>query len=187
MDSLSERGSDDRATLLHNIDKMLQFNKEERESAGDQSSLFFGATEIKAIDIKLDPVDITPQGDKLMWEKELLGLYISGHPLDGYKHKLENREQNIRKIKEIGKEKMPIVLGGIIEDVRPVLTKKGEKMYFLKISDLTDSIEAVAFPKIITEENNDIFSPESCVVIKGAVSIRDGEKSILIDKIKLME
>ena len=79
-----------------------------------------------------------------------------------------------------------MVVGGIIEDIRSVMTKKGEKMFFLKISDLTDSIEAVAFPKILNE-SEDIFNTENCVVIKGTVSLRNDEKSILIDKIKLME
>lgn len=177
----------DRNLLLENIEKMLQFNKEETRDNGDQSSLFSGTVGVQATEIKLEPAKETTQADKLMWEKELLGLYISGHPLDTYKHKLENKENNVRKIKESAKDKSPVVFGGIIEEVRQAMTKKGEKMYFIKVSDLTDSIEAVAFPKNITEENNDIFSPESCVVIKGNVSIRDGEKSILIDKIKIME
>jgi DNA polymerase-3 subunit alpha len=121
-----------------------------------------------------------------MWEKELLGLYISGHPLDSFKDKLAGREKNIKRIKEEGKEKAPVVLGGIIENIRPVMTKKGEKMIFLKISDLSDSIDAVVFPKVY-EEFQDILIPESCIVIKGTFSLRNGEKSILIDKVKALE
>lgn len=181
MDAFGER-----ITLLNNMDKLLQFSKEEKQDVGDQSSLFGNTTGIKVADIILEEREKTSQADKLMWEKELLGLYISGHPLDTYKHKLENKETNIKKIKE-KKDKEVVVFGGIVEEVRPVLTKKGEKMYFLKISDLTDSIEAVAFPKIITEENSDLFTTEACVVIKGAISLRNDEKSVLIDKIKLME
>jgi hypothetical protein len=78
------------------------------------------------------------------------------------------------------------VVGGIIEEVRTVITKNGDKMVFLKIADLTDSIEAVAFPKIF-EEFQDILIPESCIVIKGTFSTRNAGKSILIDKVKLME
>ncbi|MFZ2522685.1 MAG: DNA polymerase III subunit alpha [Minisyncoccia bacterium] len=185
MDSLAG-GSDDRSMLLSNIDKMLQFSREERQDMGDQTSLFFG-TEIKATEIKLELNGKTTQGDKLMWEKELLGLYISGHPLDSYKDKLENKNLNIKKIKESKKDKDEVVFGGIIEELRPVMTKKGEKMYFLKVSDLSDSIEAVAFPKILTEESSGLFAVENCVVIKGSVSLRNGEKSVLIDKIRLME
>jgi DNA polymerase-3 subunit alpha len=183
MDSFGER-----ATLLHNLDRLLTFNKEERASASDQDSLFSALPiQAKASEVELEkaPGKVN-QADKLLWEKELLGLYISGHPLDNYKDKLEGRETNIKKIKETAKEKSPVVFGGIIEEIRSVLTKKGEKMIFLKLSDLSDSIEAVAFPKIL-EEFQDVLVPENCVVVKGTFSLRNGEKSILIDKIKLME
>jgi DNA polymerase III subunit alpha len=180
LDSFGER-----KTLLYNLDRLLQYNKEERRDDGEQSSLF-GTGEIQATEIKLEPTEKTTQADKLMWEKDLLGLYISGHPLDSYKDKLENKETNIKKIKDESKDKSAVVFGGIIEEIRPVMTKKGEKMYFVKVSDLTDSIEAVAFPKILSE-NEGLFSTDSCVVIKGTISIRNDEKSVLIDKIKLME
>ncbi len=172
---------------MHNLERLLTFNKEERNKGSDQDSLF-GSTisNLQNSEIELEKTGPTKMIDKLMWEKELLGLYISGHPLDNYKHKLENRENNIKKLKEAFKDKDPIVVGGIIEEMRNVLTKKGEKMCFMKIADLTDSIEAVAFPKIL-EEFADLLLIENCVVVKGTVSIRNGEKSILIGKVKLME
>ncbi len=191
MESLIKTGAldafGDRAELLHNLDRLLTFNKEERAKGDDQDSLFSGmAQSEESTEIDLEKVPKTNQADKLMWEKELLGLYISGHPLDSYKHKLEGRDANIKKIKETSKEKTPVVFGGIIEEIRPVMTKKGEKMIFLKISDLSDSIDAVAFPKVL-EEFQDILILESCVVVKGTFSLRNGEKSVLIDKVKLME
>lgn len=186
MDSLMEEG-DSRATLLHNLERLLTFNKEERAKENDQDSLFSGLAETThAANIVLLPAPEWNPTDQLVWEKELLGLYISGHPLDSYKQKLENKETNIKKIKETAKEKTPIVVGGIIEEVRAVMTKNGDKMIFLKIADLTDSIEAVAFPKVF-EEFQDILIPESCIVIKGTFSTRNAGKSILIDKVKLME
>lgn len=186
MDSLIKEG-ESRATLLHNLERLLTFNKEERNKENDQDSLFSGLAETThAANIVLLPAPEWNPTDQLVWEKELLGLYISGHPLDSYKHKLENKETNIKKIKETAKEKAPIVVGGIIEEVRSVMTKNGDKMVFLKIADLTDSIEAVAFPKVF-EEFQDILIPESCIVIKGTFSTRNAGKSILIDKVKLME
>jgi DNA polymerase-3 subunit alpha len=177
---------EDRATLLHNIDKMLAFNKEQRASESDQDSLFSGMSEpVQANELKLEKAPESNPADKLMWEKELLGLYISGHPLDSFREKLENKETNIQKIKEVGKEKMPVVFGAIIESIREVMTKKGEKMVFLKLSDLSDSIEAVAFPKVL-EEFQDMIIPESCIAVKGTFSTRNGEKSILVEKVKLL-
>ena len=173
-----------RANMLHNLETLLSFNKEERSKENNQDSLF-GNTE-KAEEIHLEKSAETNPADKLMWEKELLGLYISGHPLDSFKNKLEGREKNIKKIKNDGKEGVPVVIGGIIEELRPVMTKNGEKMVFLKLADLSDSIKAVAFPKVL-EEFQDLLIAENCVVVMGKFSTRNGEKSVLIDKVKLME
>ncbi|MEQ1561486.1 MAG: DNA polymerase III subunit alpha [Nitrospira sp.] len=177
----------DRSELLFNLDRLLTFNKEERAREVDQDSLFSTMNKTEdAVEITLEKALKTNPADRLMWEKELLGLYISGHPLDSYKHKLEKRETNLKKIKETAKEKNVVVFGGIIDEVKSVMTKKGEKMVFLKISDLSDSIEAVAFPKVF-EEFQDVLIPESCVVVKGTFSTRNGEKSVLVDKVKVME
>ncbi|MBY0376812.1 DNA polymerase III subunit alpha, partial [Patescibacteria group bacterium] len=102
LDSITPTGSD-RATLLFNLDKLLTFNKEERAKETDQDSLFSTlSSSSEVIDIELEKTTPVNPADKLMWEKELLGLYISGHPLDSYKHKLVGREKNIKKIKEEG-------------------------------------------------------------------------------------
>jgi DNA polymerase-3 subunit alpha len=182
LDSFGERN-----LLLHNLDRLLAFNKEERSRESDQDSLFSTMAEpAKASEIELEPGAEVNNANNLLWEKELLGLYISGHPLESFRHRLENKETNIRKLKETAKEKQPVVFGGMIEEIKSVLTKKGEKMIFVKISDLSDSIESVVFPKIF-EEFQDILVPESCIVVKGTLSLRNGEKSVLIDKVKLME
>jgi DNA polymerase-3 subunit alpha len=167
------------------MDRILAWSKEERESASDQNSLF-GASIADAHDIALEPGSRAATSDHLLWEKELLGLYISGHPLEAYRHKFENADRSIRKLKETGKEKQPVVFGGVIEAVRAVTTKKGDKMVFLAISDMEDSIEAVAFPKAF-EEFQDILVPENCIVVKGTMSLRNGEKSVLVDKVKILE
>ena len=189
-DSLAKDADDKtqyRFTLLHNLDRLLAFNKEERAKESDQDSLFGGLTNSGEItEVELEKAPHGNAADKLLWEKELLGLYISGHPLESFKDRLENKTTDIKKMKETAKEKQTRVFGGIIEEVKPVVTKKGDKMVFLKISDLTDVIEAVAFPKVY-EEFQEIILPESCVVIKGTFSIRNGEKSVLVDKIKLLE
>jgi DNA polymerase-3 subunit alpha len=176
-----------RSTLLFNLETLLAFNKEERQKETAQDSLFgFLSVPETATEIHLEKAGVENPADKLLWEKELLGLYISGHPLDSFRHKLENREVTIKKLKETAKEKQPVVVGGIVEEVKPVMTKSGDKMVFLKVADLTDSIEAVVFPKIF-EEFQDILVPESCLVIKGTFSTRNGGMSILVDKVKVME
>ncbi|MBF8250433.1 MAG: polymerase III subunit alpha, DNA polymerase III subunit alpha protein, partial [Deltaproteobacteria bacterium] len=93
----------DRGILLANLEAMLEYNHETSKQNENQISLFGGANSIKAPEFKLQNGNVATQAEKLLWEKELLGLYISGHPLDRIRQKLESRDVNIKKIKkEIG-------------------------------------------------------------------------------------
>jgi DNA polymerase-3 subunit alpha len=176
-----------RATLLHNLDKLLQFSKEERGKENAQDSLFGSTTSTAdTMEIDLEKVPSENSTNNLLWEKELLGLYISGHPLDSFKNKLEGREINIKKLKEVGKNKQQVVVGGIIEEIKDIMTKQGDKMIFMKLADLTDSIECVVFPKVY-EEYQDILIPEGCIVVKGTFSTRNDGQSILVEKVKMLE
>ncbi|MFH1200742.1 MAG: DNA polymerase III subunit alpha [bacterium] len=173
----------DRGILLLNLEAMLEYNHEINKQNENQISLFGGKTSIKAPEFKLRTGKIATQAEKLLWEKELLGLYISGHPLDRLREKLEKRTVNIKKIKEEFGNGMQVTIAGIIETARQVVTKNNERMAFLKIADLTDSIEAVAFPSIF-KECIDILVAEKCIALSGKVSNRNGEKSIIIEAIK---
>ena len=172
----------DRGILLVNLESMLAYNHEINKQDANQVSLFGGLkTEVPSFKLQLGTE--ATQSEKLFWEKELLGLYISGHPLDRIRDKLESREVNIKKIKESIGNGIQITIAGIIESTRQVITKNNERMAFLKISDLTDSIEAVCFPSIF-KESIDILVPEKCIALSGKISLRNGEKSIIIEAVK---
>ncbi len=178
MDAFGERGS-----LLANMDTLLEYNK---ESGGnkDQDSLFGSLAslgEYSPIHLALSE-PITPK-EKLSWEKELLGLYVSGNPLDQFKEKLANQKNTITKIKESSKENDIVIVGGLIENMRDILTKGGEKMFFIKFVDLNDEIELVVFPRVL-QEFSKIFVPDECIVVKARVSIRNGEKTLIAEKAK---
>ncbi|PIR38294.1 MAG: DNA polymerase III subunit alpha [Candidatus Zambryskibacteria bacterium CG10_big_fil_rev_8_21_14_0_10_42_12] len=175
MDEFGERGE-----MLENLDLLLAHNKEMQKNAG-QDSLFGSLPGGNTLNLK--PSEQASMEDKLSWEKELLGLYISGHPLDRIKDKLENGKVQLADLKKEGEEEQEVVVGGIIEDMREIYTKKGDKMAFIKLRDLTDTIECVAFPKTL-EEYKTVLVPESVVAFKGHVSIRNDEKTLKIDKVK---
>lgn len=177
-DLLEERGK-----LLGNLDDMLDYNRESGKVNAGQTSLFGGDSGLKAPEFKLKEVAEATMPEKLLWEKELLGLYISGHPLDRLRDKLEKRDINIKKIKEEIQNGYPVTLAGIIETTRAVITKNNERMAFIRISDLTGSIEAVAFPSIFSSLV-DILVPEKLIALSGKVSNRNGEKSIIIEAVK---
>ena len=187
LEALIKSGSLDafgeRSLLLSNTDTLLEYNKEVSINK-NQDSLFTLLSSSKGYSpIYLKPSKPITFKDKLSWEKELLGLCVSGNPLDEFKEKLLNQKTNINKIKEKSKKDDLVVIGGLIENIRDILTKNGEKMLFIKFVDLNDKIEVVVFPKVL-KEFNEIFIVDECVVIKGRVSIRNGEKSLIAEKAK---
>ncbi|MCX6747690.1 MAG: DNA polymerase III subunit alpha [Candidatus Nomurabacteria bacterium] len=181
----------DRGVLLGNLEDMLAYNKEGSKQNVNQTSLFGGMIDIKMPEFKLKDASLATKNEKLLWEKELLGLYISGHPLDRIREKLENRDVNIKKIKAPIQQGVPnrfknetlVTVAGIIESVKEIITKKNEKMAFLKVADLSGSIEVVAFPKIY-KDSESILKAEKCIAFTGKISIRNEEKTILIEQVK---
>ncbi len=182
MDDFAERGA-----LLVNMEDMLSYNKEVNNQNANQNSLFDLSSEVKLPEFKLRESAPATAMEKLVWEKELLGLYISGHPLDRLRDKLATKKINIKFIKEssdisVGNG-MSVTLGGLITEVKNIITKKNERMAFIKIEDLTADIEAVIFPKLF-QNSPDLILPEKTVAISGKISLRNGEKSIIIEAVK---
>jgi DNA polymerase-3 subunit alpha len=177
LDSLSPSGG--RGPLLENIETLLAFHREATALAPQDS--LFGALIV--------PPLVLPAGklvsliDKLAWEKELLGIYVSGHPLDAYETMTKKTLFPIAKIKEKPQPGMPVILPVLVILVRAILTKSGEKMAFITVEDISGSIEAVVFPKLF-KEHASILAPGACLLVKGKVSVRNGEPSLAIDELK---
>ena len=177
MDCFSERGE-----LLANTEDMLNFNKDINKLDTSQNSLFTGM-DLSMPTFKLKPADKVSDETKLKWEKELLGLYITGHPLDKWKKMLEKSNMNIKKIKEMFSNGMEVSFLGIVEEIKTILTKNNEQMAFVKISDLTGMIETVFFPKNFKDLKN-ILAENKCLIITGRISNRDDKKSLIVEKVK---
>lgn len=171
-----------RSQLLGNLEALLAYNKELAKEAKDQTSLFDSSPDIMP-GITLEDVPPVSFDQILKWEKELLGLYVSGNPLDEFRDSFEKRESTIAKVKEEKKEDAYEVVAGIIETVRTIRTKKGDEMAFITIADFTDRIEVVAFPRIYASHKN-VLVPDGIVAIKGKVSLRNDEISIMAEKVK---
>lgn len=173
----------DRNMIIGNLEKLLLFNKEVKVSSS-QDSLFgeIGGVEAK---LSLAPQDEASMKEKLSWEKELLGLYISGHPLSAYKEKIDKFGTLIKKIQTEVKVNTPVTVAAIIEDVRVVTTKKNDRMAFIKLSDFTGTIDAVVFSKLF-EAQKDILVKDTIIALNGKVTERNGEKSLMIENLKVI-
>lgn len=184
---------EERGKMYNNIENLLAYNKESvAGKAANQDSLF-GGMDTAINELRLDDCEPATKEQKLIWERELLGVYVSGHPLDQFRDELEKRAKigDIKGAVEakneiaIVKMKGEVVTCGMIEGVRELLTKKGDRMAFVQLANHTDTIEMVAFPECF-QASKDLLVPGTCVAVKGKLNIRNDEPSILIDKMKVL-
>ena len=180
MDEFGERG-----IMFGNIENMLTYSKEAGKMSADQDSLFgtYVAGMENVNNFKLQDAPAATPIEKLAWERELLGLYLSGHPLDKFKKIIDEKNYKIANVKENPKEGKEVTVAGIIEDIRAIVTKKGDNMAFVKLSDYADTLETVVFPRTMAENKN-LLVKDKCVAIKGKISLRNGETTLIVDKMK---
>jgi DNA polymerase-3 subunit alpha len=173
-----------RAYLMYHMETLLSFHRDATQAAPQDS--LFGSDILTKPELKL-PAEKreTTLKDKLEWEKELLGIYVSGHPLDSHTDKTAKAGTNVKEILLEPINGQSIILPLLIREVRSVLTKKGDKMAFVKFEDKTASIEGVVFPKLYKEKGLHLDSG-ICVLVKGSVTIRNGETSLSIDELKAL-
>ncbi|PIR41234.1 MAG: DNA polymerase III subunit alpha [Candidatus Yanofskybacteria bacterium CG10_big_fil_rev_8_21_14_0_10_46_23] len=174
---------DDRATLLQNLDQLLAYSREsQRAKAGGQESLFGDATLGVLPPLRLQLAEPARRSEKLLWEKELLGLFVSDHPLMDYQAELSL--QNVVSIKEAsGQRGQAVSIGGVVTRVQRIITKTGRPMLFSWIEDMSSKVEVVVFPNIL-EQNPEIWQENSIVVVKGKLNDKDGVSKLLCDEVR---
>ncbi len=179
MDALGERG-----IMLANTEEALAYNRAQGQDARGQVSLFGGMSDKSSVPgLRLKESAPAAKRDCLMWEKELLGLFVSGHPLDAHREKLTALGTTVESLKTL-KDGSVAVVGGIIDDVRTILTKKGAKMAFVKLTDYTGTLELVLFPEALFAHKEFFETPDRCIKVKGKISERNGEKSMIVERVK---
>ncbi|MDR0955970.1 MAG: hypothetical protein LBM73_02485, partial [Candidatus Nomurabacteria bacterium] len=174
-----------RSDLLFNLESILAFaQKVQKDAASGQADLLsmLGADERANATpaLKLSPAPTKHSDTEMLgWERELLGLYLSAHPLDKYDVYFREQTNALRGLNS-DQDGAACVIGGILNRLRVIQTKSGSKMAFAAVEDKTGSSEVVIFPK--TYES----LPESCAVgavvkIAGRISGTDKEGNRLAD------
>ncbi|GAG81338.1 unnamed protein product, partial [marine sediment metagenome] len=154
-----------RNKLLANLEGILDFNREMQKAQFNGQKSLFGKISNIIPSFKLKATAPSDSEQNLLWEKELLGLYISSHPLERFKNILEKKTLPLKEIKN-GIFNQQIRVGGIISSIKKILTKKGQPMLFMKLEDLTDKVEVVVFPSVI-ERNPSLFQENKIVFVMG--------------------
>jgi len=175
-----------RGKLMSNLETLLSFNKDIIGTKNDSQADLFSLmeTEVTSVLNLADAPDLELK-EMLAQEKELLGMYVTGHPLDQYANKLNAAPLNIARTKQTLGNTQTTVIAGIIEDVREILTKKGDKMAFVKMRDMSDTIEVVCFPETYRTHIRNIRI-DKIVAIKGKLSDRNAELSMIADSVKVL-
>jgi len=173
----------DRNMLLVNMENLLSYAKDkQKQSSFGQVSLFGNADNAELPALRLSSAEPAKPWEKLIWEKELLGLFISDHPLNSYQAQL--KLENVVPIKNITTNTNGSVkIGGMITKTQKIVTKTGRPMIFANVEDLASKIEMVVFPNVY-EKNPEAWKENTVIVARGKVNDRDGSLKFLCDEVR---
>ena len=172
-DKFRERGE-----LIHNLERILEYSKEKRKHKNNGQTGLFDTLK-KESDLKLEKAPKINKKEKLEWEKQLLGLFITGHPLQELTEKIKNGSIPIREAKKQMSESR-VRIGVIVSSVKKIITKSGEPMYFVKVEDLADNTEVIVFPRAL-KKNGSLFKEGKPLFISGKISHRDEIPKIICE------
>ncbi len=192
LESLAKAGALDgfatRETVVENIDGILAFaGRRQKDMLSGQTDLFGAKGDNSQLKVKLNLApatqELTPR-QKVAWERELLGIYLSSHPLADYEDLLNERTVKIAAVLN-EKDDKRVTIGGSITDVREITTKNGRHMAFVKLADASGDIELVIFPGVM-DSTSGLWKRDSVLIINGKISKkgRNGQESeakIIVD------
>lgn len=186
VESLIKAGAFDRfgnrSDLLHNLDMMLAYaNRLQKEANSGQTDLFGlitdGSAAIAKPALALEKAaEVFSPREMLIWERELLGLYLSQHPLQMFETFLSEQTMPMNELKP-EHEGRGVVIGGAIADVREITTKNGQKMAFVKLEDKNAELELILFPGAY-QQTAGLWERDKVIISRGKVSAKDREGNL---------
>lgn len=187
--------SDNRASLMMGYERLLEsVSMDRKKNVKGQISLFDGlqmgeeTVEVEQEVSSMPKVNEFEERERLALEKEVLGMYVSGHPLGEYEKELKNNTSidngKINALKEdmetyLNLDEKEVILGGMIVNKRIQTTKRNDIMAFLELEDLYGTIEVIVFPQVLKQYNT-ILNEDNIIYIKGKLSIKEEESAKLI-------
>ncbi len=171
----------DRGPLLASAPELLGFARESREvQTTNQHSLFSGTAIALDEQVVLKDAPPATMEDKLRWEKQLLGIYLSSHPFLPYEKILKKILTSLAEVEAKPRDSW-VVVGGVIETLKKKITKKGGIMMFATIQDLTGSMELLVFPKTY-EETQAIWKEGNIICVVGKTPKEAGDNKVFVER-----
>jgi DNA polymerase-3 subunit alpha len=193
LESLAKAGVFDslgieRKQILENMDEILRFTNASRRSGNQTAHTLFG-TAASVSSLKLKEVPPASTQEKLVWERELLGFFLSDHPLKPWEERF--KAANLKTLTElygIKNERLLFRTAGLVSKVQKIITKNGQPMMFVTLEDLSPKpIEVLVFNSTL-QATQSVWSENNIVVLEGHLSWKDNdEPKIICEKAKRIE
>jgi len=182
MDELGERGA-----ILAGLDQIVNISTAHfKAQEMGQLDLFGGGLVDEQPMIVLPFTARMSKTEQLDWEKELLGLYVSDHPVNTVLKQVSGRISHLSNALGETEDKAKITVGGVVNRLRPLITRKGEPMAFVTLSDAFGDMDLVFFPKT-WEKYREVVNVGTVLLVEGKAQHRDKSISILVDKATVVE
>ena len=177
LDELGERNQ-----IVESMENILTFTKNIQKMKNSNQVSLFGEAVLETPNVQLLESVPASEKQKLNWEKELLGLYVSGHPAREYQSYIEKVALPLDKLsKDLVGQKISV--GGVILKIHKILTKNQQTMYFIVIADVKGMIELLVFPKVL-ERIASLWEEEKIIIATGRLSDKDGQYKLIVDDAK---
>ena len=189
LESLARSGALDlfteRKQILDGMETILKRVQETTKNKKSSQIGLFG--EVLSADIELGKLELpkaepATNQERLAWEKELLGIYLSEHPLKEVASVLAQAVSHKLSALNLDMEGERVKVGGIITAIKKINTRTGSPMLFVSFEDTSAKAEALVFPKLL-EQTGDIWQNDQLVLIDGKISTKDNEIKILADAV----
>lgn len=176
-DSLSER-----KIVLENMDAILTHGKELRKLRETHGQSLFGDMPLPVMKIPMRETSRSTKKERLTWEKELLGLYVTDHPMTVFTAFLEKTATPIGRLEKVADGKH-VSIGGVITGVRKSLSKSGQPLYFITLEDMTGRVDLLVFGKV-AERVAWILVEDEIVMVDLKVAHKDGLLRLAADDVR---
>lgn len=180
----------ERKTILENIEKILEFSSS-FYTKGDSTQMgMFEDGELGVpSQIALQATEPATEKERLTWEREYLGTFVSQHPLKEILPKLDGLVRPIKSL-SIADDNRVIRVAGVVGRVQKVVTKRGDAMMFVTIEDLTGTMEVIVFPKVL-EETKKLWERDKILIISGKVNVKEftednGDEIVIVAEPKIL-
>jgi DNA polymerase III subunit alpha len=169
----------ERNQLLQSLDVILKHSKNSKNLLENHTNSLFGDMPLPETKIHLVTAEPATKKMRLSWEKELLGLYVSDHPVAEYQEYLNKTALPINELDKVTPGST-VRIGGVISKVRKILTKTGSTMFFVGLEDMTGQIEILVFGKI-AEQTESLWNEDELVIVTVKVNHKDGDIRIMAE------